>query len=366
MSTTVNLKRQSNQNPPAIQRQNGFNLVDILISLVISAFIMAGVVQLYSDSHRNNIASMAFTSLQDSARLGLMLLENDIRLVNFQGCSDPYTNYINVAEGTLLANSPGFTDLYDDSLLGFEVDDGTWADGEAYLTAIKDDAIIGSDVLTLRFANSSSVPLNIDMANKGSTIEIAQNLISINQGDMLLISSCLDAAVFKASAVTPGVDPGDPVTISHSITYNTSADFNATFDTTATIHRLTSHTYYVANNPSGSRSLFRRDREGNNIELVEGVENMQILYGQRISDNTIDLLTDDMIRYVAADDADLDMTEVDRIQIAFLISSPISVFEADAAAGYSLLGTTVPPANTDRLLRKVVKTTVLLQNRRPH
>jgi type IV pilus assembly protein PilW len=108
-------------------------------------------------------------------------------------------------------------------------------------------------------------------------------------------------------------------------------------------------------------ALFR-----NGVELVGGVEQLQVQYGERVSNNNAN------VRFVDADDASLDMTKVVSVRIGLLVAATQATAGQDDNQTYTLAGTTVGPAGgggtvthaVDRRIRRAFNTTISLRNRR--
>ena len=345
--------------------QAGFSLVEILISLVISAFILSGTIQLYVSGLSSLQVGEGISTLQNDARLALMLLEEDMRLVSYQGCSDPYSNVISTSANTLHANSSSISNLLENGLQAYEVDNSNWAVGTP-LAASGINAIVGSDVVTVMFAAATATPLSEPMTTANGMISIADNPNGISVGDLLMISSCNSATLFRATDVTAT----NPVKIKHEQVAgdggNSRASFNTVFDSTSTVHQFVQNTYFVGDNIRGMRALHRMDRDGNIVEMVEGVENMQILYGQRDASGTESNLNDDLVRYVAADDANLKIEEVDRILLSLLISTPSEISGVNNPSTFDLLGEAIAPGDNEEKMRKVFRHVIHLRNRKPY
>jgi type IV pilus assembly protein PilW len=117
--------------------------------------------------------------------------------------------------------------------------------------------------------------------------------------------------------------------------------------------------YTIQTSTSGvGTSLFRNNNGTGAQELIEGVENMQILYG--VDTNT----TPDSSAnyYVPAGTTGLDMEKVISIRVSLLIRS-IDDNLADQPIPYTYNGSTTTP--TDRRLRRVFNTTIAVRNRLP-
>lgn len=130
--------------------------------------------------------------------------------------------------------------------------------------------------------------------------------------------------------------------------------------------------YYIGIGAYGGPSLIRRSwttGTSRDDELVEGVENMQVLYG--LDSNPSDDVTTAATladRYVPANLV-TDWTRVVSVRIALLVSGQISgkttgqsERETDTAT-YSVAGVTLSPPASDRHQRRVFTATVKVRNR---
>ena len=94
--------------------------------------------------------------------------------------------------------------------------------------------------------------------------------------------------------------------------------------------------------------------------MVEGVEHMQVLYGQQLDNRDI--------RYVTANDKSLDMAEVVSLRVGLLVQSFEDILPENDKSAYQVLNTIVGSSgtatvhNADRNLRRVFRTTVALRN----
>ncbi len=91
---------------------------------------------------------------------------------------------------------------------------------------------------------------------------------------------------------------------------------------------------------------------------------MQILYGELLGDGTL--------RYLQADNASLNMTNVVSVHIGLLVATKERVASGDDTRTYTLAGTKVEPVGSsgatathakDRRMRRVFSTTIRLRNR---
>ena len=111
---------------------------------------------------------------------------------------------------------------------------------------------------------------------------------------------------------------------------------------------------------SANNTLNCIDSAGNDQQIIDGVENMQVLYGV---DSDLDRVAD---MYIPADTVTTngDWPQVVGVRIALLLSSVDPATNALDTTVYNLLGTNVGPFN-DALRRHVFTTTVAFRNQLP-
>jgi len=129
--------------------------------------------------------------------------------------------------------------------------------------------------------------------------------------------------------------------------------------------RFEANAYFVGPNTRNGLSLFALDTTtnpiGNPIELIEGVENLQVMYGERQANS--------QIRYLSAN-AITNWSNVVSAQIGLLVASADLAASDNDARTYQIAGTTIGPAGaatdlnhaSDRRVRMEFNTTVQLRN----
>ncbi len=346
----------------------GFSLVEIMVAMLVSLFLLAGVLQLYLGNQQTSRLGTGVGDLQQTGQFALDELAGNLRMAAFQGCADA----VRVTAPVLALNAPT-TDLSGTAVRGFEVaTNGTWTGGTA--PANWNGAVPRplSDVLQVQGGSRAVANLASTMASESAQVALASNPDNITAGEMVLVADCRAADVFRVTSVTGGLS------LVHATSDNSAANLSKAYVHTginaAQAMRFNSWIYFVRdsgrNAADGSDifSLFRLDtsRTGQTAqELVEGVEHLQVLYGERIG-------TQD-IRYRAAPNV-ADWSQVVAVKLALLVASRDPVLDvADATAGYALLdqtaartgtsGATITYAN-DQRLRRVFSATVNIRNRR--
>ena len=84
--------------PHIRRRQQGLTLIEIMIGLTLSLFMLAGIVQLFVSSKQTYRSNEGLARAQESGRFALEYLANDIRHAGFKGsCTSKVNNLLNPA-----------------------------------------------------------------------------------------------------------------------------------------------------------------------------------------------------------------------------------------------------------------------------
>ena len=341
----------------------GFSLIEMMTALGVGSVLLAGLFGIFSTMSDSYRTDFALAEIQDNGRFAYRFIEFDLRTAGYQGCIDTEK-----ATTDVLANDAPTGNITADAILGYEVGSLNWTPtAPSSLSALDGVAKAGSDVFTVQFASDDSQALTATMGSAADVLTVADNSLDLAVDDLVLITDCSSADLFQVSSINTS---GAPVTISHGATKNSSASLGKSYSTGSTIRRYIANTYYVADNGQTNTagnpvfSLFRQDVYGNSAEIVEGVNSMQVLYGEEVATG--------LLRYVAASSAGLDMANVRSMRIGLLMQSTNDARTEDDDVIYNLPGDTVSPAGTagasqtyivDSTLKQVFSQTILLRNR---
>lgn len=335
-------------------RQRGLSLIEIMVALTVSLVLMAGVIQIFLGNKQTYTLGQGVARMQETGRFTITALSQDLRMAGYQGCADPKT-----IAATVQANPSPTADPAATALLGYEGGASSWSPALGFTAP----SVNNSDVVAVQHGSGTVAALAVGgMASAGADVPLSANPGGLEAGDLAVIADCGAVDLFRISSVS-GND------LAHASTHNISADLTRPYAEEATVMRFLDNAYYVDDsgrtNAAGQPvlSLYRRDVSGASVELVEGVENLQVLYGERLASGNI--------RYTTADNVG-DMQSVVTVRVGLLVSSVDPARDTNDAgsgaagctAGYWVLDTCVPPAANDRRLRRVFTTTVTLRNRR--
>lgn len=351
-----------------IIRQKGLSLVELLVALALSAGLILGVLTVYTNSNQTSRLSESLARIQESGRIATEIMARDLRMVGYQGCADPMSIQLNI-----IAQNPPTSNFANSALRGWEVTSDTWANGTEFDgTLIETNASENSDVIAIQRGQQVPITVSGNMTSTNANVQVTGQLGLFKQDDIVMISNCEAADLFRITSNSDG-------TWAHANGSNDDNRLSQAYTQTASIMRFSSTTYFVADtgrDDGYGEPIYALYRQTNDLinnatatftveEIVEGVESMQILYGQRTAGNGM--------RYVPADDAGLDMTEVVAVRIGLLMSNAEAVLDGVDQLTYDLPGQSIQPEGTsgavavhpkDRRIRRTFTTTISLRNRR--
>lgn len=328
-------------------RHQGFTLVELMVALVIGLLLLGGVLQLFLSSRQTYRMQEALGQVQQESRFTFDLLSRELRMIGYQGCAAPATLMPNVIADN---DGDGVADLSIDAgsaLEGFD-------NGAGWVNPTPLPRLTG-DVLRLHYGAGDSARLSGNMASENANIQITHNPDRFVAGDTLIISDCRDADIFAASSVSQS-GGGSLVTLAHANDRNLDNRLSKTYGPDAQVMRLRRHSYFVAEE-GGVPGLYRIDGNNNALRLVEGVEDMHILYGEnRDGGDTRQANT-----YGSAAEV-IDWSRVVSLRVALLLRSRNTVAEAPQPYAFRYFADAAP---TDRFLRRELVVSVNLRNRMP-
>lgn len=385
-----------------IHKRKGVSLIELMVALGISSILLLGVGTIYFNSKKGYKVQEEFAILQENARIAMKFLVTDIRMAGFVGCAWNnnlnYEDFLSPVSGT---GNDAFMTNFRIGLEGFEA--ATTAPGDAVdlaaPTAGWDRAMpatvaaqtpqSGSDVLLVRRARGTGIKLtgnkdsaNFRIADQGTDTSAGCHAPSgICDGDVLLVTDCTKSRMFQATRLQ---DSTDEVLVLHEASGtpgNTPVSWGGASDKyhhfgeeDSEIFKASAFAYYIDTGASGEPALFRLSAAPGSApeELVEGVENMQVLYG--IDTDKVDAtdITFDGIanRYVTADQVVWANDNVVSARISFLLRSHEVKTNASTPANPFKLGGTTAASSTlvtnsagDRRVRKVFTITIKLRNK---
>ncbi|WP_019339726.1 PilW family protein [Stutzerimonas stutzeri] len=260
----------------SLRHQHGLSLVELMVAMALSLLLMLGVIQIFLSSKQTYSTNVALSRVQESGRFALEFMANDIRNAGYKGdCLGPPNNLLDEA-------SPAYSsELFDLNVAIMGWDENVTPAPAAKITGIA-NRTPGTDMILVKHAAQASGATATGATPANSNTISVNNASSIPNNSIVIVADALGCDVFQTSnnknansltrqnQGTPGnKNPGH---------YN----FSHAYGNSMEILSLQSALYYIgtgANNRPSLRRVTFNSGIPVNMELVEGIENIQITYG---------------------------------------------------------------------------------------
>jgi len=358
----------------------GYSLVELLIAMTLGLFVLAGVLKIFSDNSRVYKVLDARSRMQENARYALYVIGRDMRMAGYMHC-DANSRIANTVDS---ANWK----FWGDAVSGYEGGVSTFPAEISADISTAPNVPVDPDVIVIRRADSDMV-FSVSSHNANSaTINFAENK-PVEKGGIYVIANpqCTQIGIFQASGPASAgphnhivhntgnaTSPGNctkqlggsfncaPTATNNSCTPSVTAhtvgeSCKYSYPPGSKVFKLLSQAYYIGSSQNiptlFTENLIESGGDATTSEkvVVQGVENMQILYG---IDTDNDFIPD---QYVTADNVGTE--SIVSLRIGLLIRSLREV--AGSPQKYRYQNTTVTA--TDNFLRKEFSTTIKLRNR---
>jgi type IV pilus assembly protein PilW len=333
--------------------QKGFSLIELLLAMALGLIIVTGIVQLFIGNSQSASVIGGQARLQENARFAFQFISRTARHAGYFGCiRDDQTRVWG-----LVGNPPQLPEYnVEQAVGGFDANgDGSWTPSAVNLPGgtpgntnsggVIDIASIdpNSDIIVFRNLRQPTRKLTVTVQPTDDAVVVAPGGDpGFDTNDIVMIADCEQSAVFRVTNVVPGANEATLENAAN--TGGTSAFFqNAalvsppvgpqipftksflgrSYGTDAVVGALDSTYFFIADstrdNNAGDTplSLWQKVGPAAPVELIQGVENMQILYG---IDTTLTDDTPNPNRYVPAS-AIPDSKQVVSIRVTLTVNS---------------------------------------------
>jgi len=250
------------------RRQAGLSMVELLVAMAIQFILLGGMVYVYTNSKVMFRVNEQLSRVQENGRYATDALLYDIRMAGFAGCRS-----IREITPNIIANSPPVFENITDSLSVYE-------NGSGWTNPTTLTLVAASDVITLQSTRGSGASLTGNMTAENANIQVDSNPDGLVANDLILISDCSNADLFRASSVSNG----STVTIAHANNVNTDNRLSKAYQEDAQIMSFDAHSYFIATGSNGEPGLYQHSFNSNTATLLaEGIESMQLLLAEDTS-----------------------------------------------------------------------------------
>lgn len=354
------------------KKQCGLTLIEVMIAMVIGLLLLGGTISMFIANKRVYMEQESMARMQENARFAMGMMLQDIRMIGYTGCADDLGSVDNHVNGAVGPNLLAFENVVEGSENG-----GNWQPSGS--TDVTGTMLPNTDGITVRYLDDTGLKVQPPyMVTPSGDLHVQVNN-GLIQGEIVGVYDCDKVDVFQISNASPSTSGSIAHNTGTGTPGNATKPFQKMYQGNASIVRFVSRRYFIGQGSYGGPSLFREiyaqdkedsDGDGNtteviqqNQELIEGVENMQILYGEDTSGG--DKIAD---TYVTGNNVTSWANVVSvRIALLFRTIKPNAQIAPDTAIHSMLGGTvaggaTVGPMN-DYYRRRVFTATVQIRNR---
>lgn len=373
-----------------VNQQQGYTLVELLVAISLGLLLTGAVVQSYMATRQTSRVTEGISRVQENARFAIHFLAKGIRDAGYSGCigrirnkltGEPtdFLSFRSSAQGWEYTGTAS-TDSYQLSGLPLVLPTGgtawTQAAGGSSAnlpSALVGRAVAGSDVIY--FKNFRQLDLTIKNHDENSGPITVTTSHGLDNNSIMMVGNCSEVELFQhlsqgndnEVSITGAGDPGNRSTTGGTPEWSRPYDLNDSF------YQFSQTFFFIGEGSSGLPALFRYSSglpssaatpsfvAANSEELVEGVETMQLLYGEDVAgDNKPN-------RYVSAHQV-TDWDAIISVRVGLLMMSPNPAADQDQSealgTAYTLLdGIDFTHENADLTLRYAVNSTIKLRNR---
>ena len=359
-------------------RQLGLTIIELLIALTIGVFIIGGVAQIFVATRYSTSITLAENSMQENARFAFNRMTRLIQKAGGFGCQAPEdgvsTSLLDFSEGTFRpwvglegweARDTRFGHVYNFSTDTQVTPSSQWLGHPDSELDTGVTASSQSDILKIWYTDGAAGGL---IAASATDLEFSE--MDLQESDLIALNDCRVTTFMQACECDTHDGSGcngtdTQVNIAPSSCNspgNTSFNPLDLNDDTASVHRVQQALFSVGEaDIDGVTSLIIHGlgadaRLGEGRELVPGVENIQIRYGE-------DTNNDKSPNYYVSADEVGNWTKVVSVRLSLLMRS----YRDNLTTGSQVIyfnGAKLDVPEGDTYLRRVFSTTISLRNRR--
>ena len=278
------------------RHSRGMTMVELLVAMVISLFVIGGAISLLIASKRSYTESERYARMGENGRFALQILSMDLRHAGFFGEAAPPGIEADAGLDDVTEDCTGDAAVYDvENFLFVARAD---ADGEAI--GCIDDAVPDSDVVVIKSVRPR--PLSDgerdDPGDDTGTIDTPESLGGTNT---YVMANAINGVLFDGADTAPSIGIGGDVPLGNAWEYRYQA-------------------YYIRDGdvPQLSRKIIRWDGAGMAVvteDVVDGIENLRVMIGTDSNDDG------EVDRYRDSEDADIAWDRVESMEIHLLVRS---------------------------------------------
>ncbi|XOV90348.1 MAG: PilW family protein [Pseudomonadota bacterium] len=363
------------------RNSKGLSLVEMMISLALGSIVTVGVIQLFVANSESYNLLQGQSRMQEAARFGLNFIGSAARQAGYAGCFSSLADLYPTIDPAFM---PYEMDMRS-GVHGFNAVGANWvpaltmlpntdagnefpAGGDGVGNGIDITQIVqGTDVLTLRNMGLEDFRLVASLPTSTEPIVVAGAIADLGFGEdhLAMIHDCEKATLFRVTSLaesagqtTIGHLEGDPDNYT-----NTTDDLTLinNYEDDAAVSRIESSIFFIAPgsgfNEAGQNplSLWRKNGVEAPAELIEGVEDLQVLYG-------VDTDLDGVPNQYLPANLVTDFNEVETIRVTLVVNSVDDIGGTSTPTHGCVIQNCISGETFDGLIRRSFTQTFQLRN----
>lgn len=328
-----------------IHSQRGLTLVELMVSMVLGLILIFAATTIYELTKRTTRVQEATARLMENGRAATEILNRSVRMARYFGCAGVDQREVTTHYDTSTpVQSPTTLNGYDQQGI-FGVDGTT------------------DEIIVFHALDPTAVSLvqDLTLAAAGDPVKLVTAATNPGAGDMISLTDCSRADVFNISGFSSDGSFDE-------LSYANCATCSHNYLANATVLRVLRERFYIGTGASGFSALFVEDPQDPNdtpLELIEGVEDMQISYG--LDTNADGVANQYVSPAVILADCNTSgnaacWRKVTSVRLALLLATVENTISTSPQT-YTFNGTSTTA--TDRRLRREFLSIIAIRNYRP-
>jgi len=291
--------------------QAGFTLIELMISLLLSSFLMFGLMQVYLSNTQTGVVLSSHSRAMESGRVMIDIMTREARMADFRGCADidKVNNHLDITDQDYIDN---YTTLLEAGIDGL--------DNTQNLLIGDTSVVSGTDVLILRGSSDAcSGSGRVFSASKTAASFKVSSTCDLEISQVVMITNCKSGELFSITNAQAGGGAGLKTFVHNTgnkpgvLIKNATKTFSQTYGADSTILVPYEKRYFLAEGVNGTSSLYVSDT-GVVSEIVPNVTDLQFSYGEDTNNNgSVNV-------YRVAGAAGQDMDNVKNVRIEVTVS----------------------------------------------
>jgi type IV pilus assembly protein PilW len=267
----------------------GLSLIELMIAMLLGLIVIASASTIFISNRQTYRATESMGRLQEGGRISFELMARDIR----QAAGNPCARDLRVAN-VVRNSATNWWSNWNATVIGYEDSDGT-----AFpFTAGVGGRVAGTDAIEMKSADNLSGVTIVSHNPTSAQFQVNTTTHTLDDGDIIMVCDFRQASIVQVTNAQPGTNttvvhnPGGAASpgnctkgLGFPANCGTTNGTPYTYDPTSVIVKLQASRWYIGNNETGGRSLFRTVLVNNagtagttNQEIVTGINNMTLQY----------------------------------------------------------------------------------------